>query len=112
MLFLSKSNVSTLAVQLAERTNSVVVAPTVTSNFFAADGCWINGDQMHRAIATLFAGDRAALTASAAAAAGRPVRLPRPFVLAGHSADGNLAAAVAGYTTENGAISDFSCGDV
>ncbi|MGV9798319.1 hypothetical protein ACWDTP_09685 [Mycobacterium sp. NPDC003449] len=105
--FRSKSNVLALAVQLAERTNSIVVAPTVTSNPFVTDGCWINGDEIHRATASLFAGDRAALTASASAAAGRPVTLPAAFVVAGHSAGGNMAAAVAGYTTENGAISDL-----
>ena len=103
----SKTNVSALAVALAERTNSVVVAPTVTSNSFAAGGYWINGEPMQHAIASLFTGDRAALAASASAAAGETVTLPTPFVIAGHSAGGNLAAAVAGFTTENGAVADL-----
>ena len=105
--FRSKTNVSALAVALAERTNSVVVAPTVTSNPFAAGGYWINGEPMQHAIASLFTGDRAALAASASAAAGETVTLPTPFVIAGHSAGGNLAAAVAGFTTENGAVADL-----
>ena len=102
--FRSKANVSALAVQLAEQTNSVVVVPTVASNPFAQGGCWVNGDAMHRAVADLFVGDMAALTASATAAAGHPVILPTQFVLAGQSAGGNLAASAAAYTVDNGAI--------
>ena len=102
--FRSKANVSALAVQLAEQTNSVVVVPTVASNPFAQGGCWVNGDAMHRAVAGLFVGDMAALTASATAAAGHPVILPTQFVLAGQSAGGNLAASAAAYTVDNGAI--------
>ncbi|MBS1693811.1 MAG: hypothetical protein JST91_16480 [Actinobacteria bacterium] len=103
----SKDNMAGLAVQLAEQTNSIVVVPTVSSNPLAADGCWINGDPMHRAVADLFSGDRTALTDSASAAAGRSVTLPRQFVIAGHSAGGNLAAAAAGYTTTSDAIADL-----
>ena len=102
--FRSKANVSALAVQLAEQTNSVVVVPTVASNPFAQGGCWVNGDAMHRAVADLFVGDMTALTASATAAAGHPVTLPTQFVLAGQSAGGNLAASAAAYTVDNGAI--------
>ena len=102
--FRSKANVASLALQLAEQTNSVVVVPTVASNPFAQGGCWVNGDAMHRAVAGLFAGDMAALTASASAAAGHQVVLPTQYVLAGQSAGGNLAAAAAGYTTHNDAI--------
>ena len=96
-----------MAIYLADTTNSVVVVPTISSNPFAAGGCGIHGAPEQQAVAALFTGDRAALTASAAAAAGRPVALPRPFVLAGHSAGGNLATAVAGYTVDNGAVSDL-----
>ena len=95
--FRSKTNMAALAVQLAERTNSIVVAPTISSNPFATDGYTINGEPMQRAIASLFAGDRVELTASASAAAGKAIVLPRQFVLSGHSAGGNLAAAVARY---------------
>ena len=54
-------------------------------------------DPIERAVAALFGGDRSALTASAAAAAGHPVTLPQKVVLAGHSSGGNLVAAAAGY---------------
>ncbi|MGZ8802539.1 MAG: hypothetical protein ACXWZL_07995, partial [Mycobacterium sp.] len=109
-LFRSDANMSALAVQLAERTNSIVVTPTVSSNFFDANGCWINGDPMHQAVATLFTDpQRAALGASATAAAidagrllpGESLILPDQFVLAGHSAGGNLVSAVAGYVAED-----------
>ena len=105
--FRSNNNMAAMAIHLADTTNSVVVVPTISSNPFAAGGCWINGAPEQQAVAALFTGDRAALTASAAAAAGHPVALPRPFVLAGHSAGGNLATAVAGYTVGNGAVSDL-----
>ena len=105
--FRSKTNMASLAVQLAERTNSIVVAPTISSNPFATDGYTINGEPMQRAVASLFAGDRIELTASASAAAGKAIVLPRQFVLSGHSAGGNLAAAVARYTTDNGAADEL-----
>ena len=105
--FRSNNNMAAMAIQLADSTNSVVVVPTISSNPFATGGCWINGAPEQQAVAALFTGDRVALTASASAAAGHPVVLPRPFVLAGHSAGGNLATAVAGYTVDNGAVSDL-----
>ena len=76
------TNMSALAQQLAYRTNSIVVAPTVPTNGF--DRYDISGDPIERAVAALFGGDRSALTASAAAAAGHPVTLPQQVVLAGH----------------------------
>ena len=84
-----------LATQLAVQTNSIVVAPTLSSNPLTSGGKWLNGDVMQHAVADLLA-DRTALTASAAAAAGHPVELPDRIVLAGHSAGGGLAATVAG----------------
>jgi hypothetical protein len=62
---------------------------------------------MHRGVAALFDGDRTALTDSATAARGSPVVLPSQFVIAGHSAGGNLAAAAAGYLTTGDAIADL-----
>jgi hypothetical protein len=90
------------AAYLAEHTNSVVVAPTLTSNPFAADGIWLGGDPMYRAVADLFAGDREALNASAAAGGyteryGPDVVLPDAFVLVGHSLGGGFVAGVAGH---------------
>lgn len=84
------------AADLAVRNNAIVVAPSITTNFFACDGCTLAADQMHAAVADLFIGDRAALTASALAA-GWDAPLPRRFVIAGHSGGGQLAAGAAGY---------------
>lgn len=102
----TKRNVASLAESVAARTNSIVVTPTISSNFLDPAGCWINGEPMHKAVARLFA-DRGALQASARRA-GRKVALPRPFVLSGHSAGGNLALSAAGFTTlPGGAIGDL-----
>lgn len=106
--FRTKRNVATLARYLAEHTGAVVVAPTISSNFLDRQGCWINGEPMQRAVGALFSGPRTALRDSAAAAFGGRVRLPRPLVLSGHSAGGNLATAAAGYTTLDGsAVADL-----
>ncbi len=93
------------AAELAERNNAIVVAPSITSNFFACDACNLSADQMHAAVAALFIGDRAALTASAQAAAEQAGvenfdELPEQFVISGHSAGGQLAAGAAGYYYE------------
>lgn len=89
------------AAELAERNNAIVVAPSITSDFFACDACNLTGDPMHAGVGMLFAGDRAALTTSARAAAERAgvefTGLPSQFVIAGHSAGGQLAAGAAGY---------------
>ena len=99
------TNVSALAQQLADRTNSIVVTPAVSSNPFNRYSIW--RDPIERAFAALFVGDRSALTASATAAAGHPVTLPQQIVLAGHSAGGDLVAAVAGYLADAGAAGNL-----
>ena len=96
------------AATLAEQTHSIVVAPSVTSNFFASDGFWIGGAPLQRAVANLFVGDRDALTASATAAGFTGTTLPQRVVIAGHSAGGGLALAVAGYMVDNGTIDDLA----
>lgn len=96
------------AAALAERTNSVVVAPTITSNFLAVDGAWLGGTAMQQGVADLFAGDRAALTASASAAAGHEVTLPTRFVLVGHSAGGSLVMGAANDMIDNAALADLA----
>ncbi|OLT97981.1 hypothetical protein BKG60_02675 [Mycobacterium syngnathidarum] len=90
------------AANLAERTNSVVVVPTYSSNRFVRDGFWLGDDQVYRATAELFLGEREALTASAQAAGyaaryGADVPLPETFVLVGHSLGAGVVAGAAGY---------------
>ncbi|MBU9763578.1 alpha/beta fold hydrolase [Mycobacterium sp. TNTM28] len=96
------------AAYLAEHTNSIVVAPTLSSNLFDPDGEWIGGEPMQQSVADLFSGDRAELTASASAAAGEPVTLPTKFVLVGHSLGGMLVTGAAGRMVDNGAVEDLA----
>jgi hypothetical protein len=103
------------AANLAERTNSIVVTPTLTSNPLADGALWLGGAGMHEAIANLFVGNRDALTASAVAAGyadqyhldPAQAALPRQFALAGHSLGGALVSGVAGYLADNGAAADL-----
>jgi hypothetical protein len=93
------------AAYLAERTNSIVVVTSLTSNPFAAGGMWLGGDAMHRAVAQLYLDDdRRALGASLTTAALRlgrgDVVLPQRFALIGHSLGGGFAPDVAGYYAE------------
>jgi hypothetical protein len=91
------------AAALAESTNSIVIAPTITSNFFACDACHLTGDPMHFAIAKLFSRDRAALNASLDAAfEGEDIALPQKYVLVGHSGGSQLAAGVGGFASQLG----------
>ena len=90
------------AAYLAEKTNSVVVAPTLSSNLFADDEFWLGGPAALQGVAALFQGDRAALTASAVSAGyaekyGQTTPLPTKFVLAGHSLGGTTASGAADY---------------
>lgn len=93
------------AAYLAERTNSVVIATTLTSNPFAEGNLWLGGDGMHKAVAQLFLDEnRAALTASLTTATlddGRQsLTVPTKFVLVGHSLGGGFAPGVAGHYAE------------
>lgn len=93
------------AAYLAERTNSVVVATTITSNPFAEGGLWLGGDNMHKAVAQLFLDeDRTALNASLTTAtlkAGTPtLDVPTEFLLVGHSLGGGFAPGVTGHYAE------------
>lgn len=96
------------AARLAERTNSIVVAPSLSSNFLDPGAAWVGGTPMQRAVADLFTGDREALVRSASAAAGSAVTLPQKFVLVGHSAGGTLVTSAAGYLADNGGITDLA----
>lgn len=93
------------AAYLAEKTNSVVVATTLTSNLFAPDGFWLGGGPAQQGVAELFPGNRDALTASALAAGyahryGQKSILPTMFVLAGHSLGGTTVSGAAGFYAE------------
>ncbi|CAN5372922.1 hypothetical protein BH11ACT6_BH11ACT6_37570 [soil metagenome] len=95
--FLSdKSWYSALAKSLSQQTNSIVVAPNLPSFPLFCSGCSLNDAAIQQGAATMFLGDQAALNASAIAA-GYQGTLPESFILAGHSAGGGFAAAVAGY---------------
>ncbi|MCG7595505.1 alpha/beta hydrolase [Mycobacterium sp. PSTR-4-N] len=92
---------------LAERTDSIIVAPSLSSNFFSPSAEWLGGSTIQRAVADLFVGDRGSLVDSASAAAGYEVTLPQEFVLVGHSAGGTLVTSVAGFLADSGAIGDL-----
>lgn len=92
---------------LAQSTNSIVVAPTLSSNVFDPKAQWIGGSADQQAVADLFVGNRSALTESASAAAGYQVTLPTQFVLVGHSLGGALVSSAAGRMVDNGAIANL-----
>ncbi|MFB1296167.1 lipocalin family protein [Mycobacterium sp. pW049] len=96
----SKSSMSKLAQTLSLQTNSIVLAPNISSFPLACASCWINGVPMQQAVATMFLGDRASLTASANLAGFTGV-LPESFVMSGHSAGGGFATAVGGYYADD-----------
>ncbi|MET0900093.1 MAG: alpha/beta hydrolase [Mycobacterium sp.] len=93
------------AAYLAERTNSVVVATTITSNPFAQGGLWLGGDNMHAAVAQLFLDDdrealNASLTTATLKVGVQSLTVPKEFVLVGHSLGGGFAPGVAGHYAE------------
>ncbi len=98
---------SATAAYLAEKTDSIVVVPSLTWNPFDVENYPLEWPSTGRAIAALFAGDRAALTASARAA-GYAGELPTRVVLAGHSAGGGLVAMVGRYMAETGNADDLA----
>jgi len=91
------------AAALAEQTRSIVVAPTITSNFFAADGCWLGAPPMHEGMAKLFDADNTAL-ADSAAKVGYTGTLPNRVVLVGHSLGGGAVSGIAGYMVERDTV--------
>ena len=89
---------SALATELAQRTNSIVVAPTLSSIPLTFSGGCLTCDTSQEAAAEAFLDpNRTALTDSALAAgyAGDVSELQGLFVLAGHSAGGGFATATA-----------------
>lgn len=92
---------------LAENTNSIVVAPSITSNFFATDGFWLAGTPVQQAVANLFTGDREALAVSLSAAFGPQVTLPQDdVVFAGHSYGAATVLGAAARMVDDDAIDD------
>lgn len=91
-------DISALAKAVASQTGSLVVAPLISSS--SSNPYWIRGTATPGAIAALFGANIAALTASAAAA-GYTRPLPAKFVLAGHSAGGNLVSLAGGAAAAN-----------
>jgi pimeloyl-ACP methyl ester carboxylesterase len=89
------------AAALAEQTKSIVVAPSITSNFLASDACWLGASPMHEAIAGLFDDGNTAL-ADSALAAGYVGPIPDRVVLMGHSLGGGAVAGAAGFMADNG----------
>jgi hypothetical protein len=87
---------------LAKETDSIVVAPTLTSNMFATDGMWLGGEPMHQAVADLFLDSNPALLESAQAAGYGQNQLPQQVVLIGHSLGGGLVIDTARYMKVNG----------
>ncbi len=88
------------AAALAEQTNSIVVAPSITSNFLASDACWLGAPPMQEAVANLFEDENTAL-AESALAAGYSGPIPDQVVLMGHSLGGGLVAGAAGFMVTN-----------
>ena len=92
------------AATLAEQTNSIVVAPSITSNFLAYDQCWLGGAPMHQAMAGLFDPTNTALADSLRATEYQEELTWSEVVLMGHSLGGGAVSGIAGYMTENGSI--------
>ncbi len=86
---------SALAKDLAQQTNSIVVAPTLSSIPITFSGGCLTCEVTQQDAAALLGPDRATLLSSATAAGFTGVALPERFVLAGHSAGGGFATAVA-----------------
>jgi lipocalin len=101
---------SALATELAQKTNSVVVAPTLSSSPLTFSGGWLNGETTQQAAAeALLDPNRTALVDSALAAGytGDVEALKGDFVLAGHSAGGGFSSAVgADYVNEGSDVQD------
>ncbi|UXA18891.1 SPOR domain-containing protein [Mycobacterium sp. SMC-4] len=98
---------SATAAYLAEKTNSIVIAPTLTWNVFDIENYPLMLPHTYRAIGDLFIGDREALHASAALA-GYNGRLPNRVVLSGHSAGGGAVVGAAGYLVDRGQTRDLA----
>jgi lipocalin len=91
------------AAHLAGQTNSIVVAPTISSfEIPTQPGLFLGSAAMQQAVADMMLGDRGALAISATAAGYQGV-LPGQMLFAGQLTGGGFAAQVAAFTVDNGA---------
>jgi lipocalin len=96
-----------LAAQIAGQTNSIVVAPTISSfEIPTLPGCFLGSAAMQQAAAAMMLGDRGSLVISATAA-GYQGLLPEKILFAGQRLGGGFAAEVAGRTVDNGAAENL-----
>ena len=96
-----------LAAQIAGQTNSIVVAPTISSfEIPTRPGAFLGSAGMQQAVADMMFGDRGALTVSANAAGFQGV-LPEKILLSGERMGGGFAAEVAARTVDNGAAANL-----
>jgi hypothetical protein len=105
------------AANLAEKTQSIVVTPTLSSNPFAGDANWLGGSEMSAAIGDLFEGNREALTQSAIDAGfatryGADAALPQKFALSGHSLGANLVSGAAGDLADDCTVDGCAAADL
>jgi lipocalin len=92
-----------LAAQIAGQTNSIVVAPAISSfEIPTQPGAFLGSAALQRAVAAMMLGDRGALVISANAAGYQGV-LPEKILFAGQRLGGGFAAEAAAYTVDNGA---------
>ncbi|MFM8494203.1 MAG: lipocalin family protein [Planctomycetia bacterium] len=92
-----------LATQIARQTNSIVVAPAISSfEIPAQPEGFLGSAAMQQAAAGMMLGDRGALAVSASAA-GYQGLLPEKILLAGQRLGGGFAAEVAALGVDNGA---------
>jgi len=96
-----------LAAQIAGQTNSIVVAPAISSfEIPTRPGAFLGSAAMQEAVAGMMLGDREALVISATAAGHQGV-LPEKILLAGQRMGGGFAAEVATRTVDNGAATNL-----
>jgi len=101
------SSFAMLATEIARQTNSIVMAPKISSFETAAlPGGFLGSAALREGVASMFVGDRGALNISASAA-GNQGPLPQKFLLAGLAAGGGFATSVGGYAVDNGAASNL-----
>jgi lipocalin len=98
---------SALATELATKTNSIVVAPNLSSIPFTFSGSWLNGEGSQEAAAAIMLDpNRTELVKSAQAAGftGDTSQLKGKFVMSGHSAGGGFASAVGADYVDAGTL--------